>query len=137
MIGLPIVSRNPSDSERGTADPPAMTRSSELRSRPARSGSTPIQIVGTPAASVTFSCSIRSASAGGERSGPGITNDDPAKMPAWHSPQALAWNIGTTGRITSASQTPTPSAIIAPNECSTVERWLYTTPFGLPVVPLV
>ena len=41
---------------------------------PSSSGSTPIQMVGTPAATVTCSSSIRSAIAGGERSGPGITS---------------------------------------------------------------
>ena len=56
---------------------------------------------------------------------------------AWARPQALAWNIGTTGRITSDSRAPRLSAVIAPIVCRKVERWLYTTPFGLPVVPLV
>ena len=49
-----------------------MARSDDV-SRPFSSGSTPIQIVGTPAAIVTFSSSMRLASAGGDRSGPGIT----------------------------------------------------------------
>ncbi len=39
-------------------------------------------------------------------------------------PHALAWNIGTTGRITSLSAMPSPSGFPAatPNVCSTVER---------------
>ena len=43
-------------------------------------------------------------------------------IPAWHSPHALAWNIGTTGMIVSFSLTPSVSASIVPNECRTVER---------------
>ena len=45
---------------------------------PSSSGSTPIQMVGTPAATVTCSASMRSAMAGGDRSGPGITSVAPA-----------------------------------------------------------
>ena len=106
-------------------------------SRPSSSGSTPIQMVGTPAATVTFSVSMRVAMAPGDRSGPGITRLAPQATPAWARPQALAWNMGTTGRIVSRSLAPRLSAIIAPAVCSHVERWEYTTPLGLPVVPLV
>ena len=83
-------------------------------SRSGSSGSTPIQMVGTPAAMLTDSPSMRSASAVGDRSDPGMTRVAPVATPAWASPHALAWNIGTTGRITSRSQTPRVSAIIAP-----------------------
>jgi hypothetical protein len=86
------------------------------------SGSTPIQIVGTPAASVTFSPSISSAIAFGCRFGPGMTSDAPAITAAWQRPQALAWNIGTTGITTSRSHTPAASVTIAASECRTVER---------------
>ena len=79
---------------------------------PSSSGSTPIQIVGTPAATVTFSLSISSASAAGVRSGPGITRLAPTATPAWARPQALAWNIGTTGMIVSGSQAPMLSAVV-------------------------
>ena len=106
-------------------------------SRPLSSGSTCIQIVGTPAATVTFSSTTRSAIAGPDRSGPGSTSVAPLATPAWARPHALAWNIGTTGRITSDSRAPSESAIIAPIVCKKVLRWVYTTPFGLPVVPLV
>ena len=61
----------------------------------------------------------------------------PEATPAWARPQALAWNIGTTGRIRSDSRIPTESANMAAMVCKTVLRWLYTTPLGLPVVPLV
>jgi hypothetical protein len=49
----------------------------------------------------------------------------------------LAWNIGTTGMMRSDSRAPSESASSAPIVCRNVLRWLYTTPFGLPVVPLV
>ena len=91
-------------------------------SRPSSSASTPIQIVGTPAASVTRSDSISSAIAGGVMCGPGNTSSAPAITAACARPQALAWNIGTTGRTTSRSQTPSVSASIAPMECRTLER---------------
>jgi len=52
-------------------------------------------------------------------------------------PQALAWNIGTTGIVESAAEIPIASGDSTPSECSSVERWEYTTPFGRPVVPLV
>ena len=86
-------------------------------SRPFSSGSTPIQMVGTPAATVTRSSSMRAAMAGGERSGPGRTSVEPAATPAWARPQALAWNMGTTGRITSDSRAPRLSAWRAPIVC--------------------
>ena len=75
--------------------------------------------------------------AGPDRSGPGMIRSAPAATPAWARPHALAWNIGTTGRMRSDSRAPSESAVIAPIVCRNVLRWLYTTPFGLPVVPLV
>ena len=91
-------------------------------SRPTSSSSAPIQIVGTPAASVTFSSSISWAIAFGVICGPGKANALPAITPACARPHALAWNIGTTGITTSRSDTATVSASIAPIECSTLER---------------
>ena len=61
----------------------------------------------------------------------------PEATPACARPHEFAWNMGTTGRMTSDSLTPSESAIIAPMVWRYVLRWLYTTPFGLPVVPLV
>ena len=37
-------------------------------------------------------------------------------------PQVLAWNIGTTGRIVSAADTPMASGSAAIMVCSTLER---------------
>ena len=136
-IGRPVCSRYASLKAFGTAEPPqGMARNDEV-SRPLSSGRTPIQIVGTPAATVTFSSTMSCAMALPERSGPGITNDAPEATAACARPHALAWNIGTTGKITSLSRAPKLSTVIAPNVCRYVLRWLYTTPFGLPVVPLV
>ncbi len=51
------------------------------------------------------------------------------------SPHAFAWNIGTTGSTVSLSLRPSESARQTVMACKTLDRWLYTTPFGLPVVP--
>ena len=75
---MPIFSRHASDSTFGTAEPPQMIMRSADRSWPSSSGTMPIQIVGTPAVTVTFSDSSRPISASGDRSGPGMTNDAPA-----------------------------------------------------------
>ena len=50
-------------------------------------------------------------------------------------PQALTWNMGTDNKTESRAQSAKPSAAQMANECSKVERWLYKTPLGLPVVP--
>ena len=105
-----------------TAEPPHRMSRSEDVSRSTSSSSAPIQIVGTPAASVTFSASISSAIAGGVICGPGNASALPAITAACARPQALAWNIGTTGITTSRSETATVSTSIAPIECSTLER---------------
>jgi hypothetical protein len=49
----------------------------------------------------------------------------------------LAWNIGTTGIATSRTESPNAFGAFTAMVCSTVERCEYTTPLGLPVVPLV
>ena len=49
----------------------------------------------------------------------------------------MAWNIGTMTRIRSISVIPTDEAACSAMVCSHVERCEYTTPLGLPVVPLV
>ena len=53
-----------------------------------------------------------------------MTRSAPAATPAWARPQALAWNIGTTGRMRSDSRTPTESAVIALIVCRNVLRWV-------------
>jgi hypothetical protein len=123
----------------GAAEPPTTMRQLGTRSRFCFSSCSrmPAQIVGTPAAQVTRSLSISSSSDPGSRCGPGMTSFEPAMIDAYGMPHALAWNIGTTGRIVSRWLMPMQSTIDTAIECSTVERCEYTTPFGLPVVPLV
>ena len=43
--------------------------------------------------------------------------------------------MGTIGIIVVRLLSPKPSGATCAKECSTVERWLYRTPLGLPVVP--
>ena len=71
---------------------------------------------------VTRSFTMRSAIALPERSGPGITNVAPHATAACASPHAFAWNIGTTGRITSDSLAPSDPVVVAPIVCRNVER---------------
>ncbi len=66
---------------------------------------------------------------------PGSTSLAPVPAAAKGRPQALAWNSGTMSMMLSRADTAMTSAAIATKECSICERWLYSTPFGLPVVP--
>ena len=90
---------------------------------PSSTGSTAIQIVGTPAASVTCSSTIRSASAVADQVRPGTPGSAPEATAAWARPQALAWNIGTTGMIVSRSLRPEGRPSCA-HGVQDVERWL-------------
>jgi hypothetical protein len=58
-------------------------------------------MVGTPAATVTSLGLDHLGQLDRDHVGPGMTSLAPDATPAWASPQALAWNIGTTGRMTS------------------------------------
>src|SRR5881392_1133952 len=97
--------------------------------------SSPCHTVGTPAESVTRSFSNSSYSDLPSRPGPGKTSFDPIMQAAYGRPHALTWNIGTTGRITSVAEQLSASGKAIAKVCSIVERWLYRTPFGFPVVP--
>src|SRR5690242_1195311 len=97
----------------------------------------PSHTVGTPPLNVTFSDSNSSYSDLPSRCGPGNTTLAPASAVEYGSPQALTWNIGTTGSTTSRPDSAIASGSAAAYACSRVERWLYTAPFGLPVVPEV
>jgi hypothetical protein len=94
----------------GTAEPPTyIARMAERSNFPgfaSRYCSTPIQMVGTPPVSVTRSVWNRSTRLAGSRCGPGITSLAPTITQEKGMPQALAWNIGTTGRTTSCSRMP-------------------------------
>ena len=97
----------------------------------------PCQIVGTPAVNVTCSSVMSWARSPGVIRGPGMTSRAPVFVEMYGRPQALTWNIGTTGMTESRSLIARPSDWFAPSAWRTVERCEYRTPFGLPVVPLV
>ena len=138
---MPWRAWKPSIIEAGAAEPPITIERIDVRSQrfasSSRSARMPSQIVGTPAARVTFSADIRSSSDPGARCGPGKTIFAPDATAANGRPHAFAWNIGTTGRTASPSLTASVSARQTPSVCSTMARWLESTPFGLPVVPEV
>ena len=66
--------------------------------------SSPCHTVGTPADMVTPSLSNRSCSDLPSSHGPGNTSLAPTMHEMYGRPQALTWNIGTTGRITSRAE---------------------------------
>ncbi|NVI86990.1 hypothetical protein HUX53_06845 [Actinomadura sp. BRA 177] len=49
----------------------------------------------------------------------------------------MTWNIGTIGITTSRSLIAKLSAPRSISACRTIDRWLYSTPLGRPVVPEV
>ena len=61
----------------------------------------------------------------------------PVSGTEYGKPQALTWNIGTTGSTTSREDTFRASGKAEANECNSVERCEYNAPLGLPVVPEV
>jgi hypothetical protein len=111
---------------------------SEVRST--LSGSRPrtsYQTVGTAMARVARSAAMNRASGAAWVNRFGSSRSAPTSQPAYGMPQALPWNMGTTGSSRSYWFSPSASPEHTPSECRNVERWLYTTPFGQPVVPLV
>ena len=77
-----------------------------LKFRPllATCASRPCQTVGTPAENVTPSLSNSSCSDLPSSHGPGNTSLAPTMQATYGRPQALTWNIGTTGRIVSRAE---------------------------------
>ena len=53
---------------------------------------------------------------------PGITSFAPIMGALCARPQAFAWNMGTTGKITSRDEMPIESGMQAIIACSTLER---------------
>ena len=49
---------------------------------------------------------------------------EPIQTPVKGVPHALAWNIGTTIRVVSFSETPTVSASPHTRLCSHIDRWV-------------
>jgi hypothetical protein len=86
-------------SDSGTAAPPQSTARRLERSGFCSSAwrRTSIQIVGTAPLTVTRSDSINFTSGSAWRKRPGMIRSAPAIAHAYGRPQALTWNIGTTG----------------------------------------
>src|SRR5437868_288948 len=123
----------------GQAEPPMIVRFMVLnfRSLFCTCVSRPCQTVGTPAETVTPSASNSSYRLLPSRPGPGNTSLAPTMQAEYGKPQALTWNIGTTGSTASRELRFSESGKLEPRLCNTVERCEYRTPLGLPVVPLV
>ncbi len=100
----------------GQAAPPTTVRSRVENFAPFcfRYCSRPIQTVGTPAEKVTFSVSKSSCSDFPSSAQPGKTSFAPIIGALWHTPQALAWNIGTTGRTQSRAESAITSGNAVP-----------------------
>ncbi len=81
-------------------------------------------MVGTPAATVACSLSMKEQIAAGVRSRPGSSSDEPTMAPAWGSPHELAWNMGTMARTMSWAPIPRVPDIAVAKLCSTLLRWL-------------
>ena len=110
----------------GQAEPPMTVRFRVERRRPFCFMwlMTPSQMVGTPALKVTRSDSNSACSDLPSRCGPGKTSLAPTSGALYGRPQALTWNIGTTGRMVSAEELAIASGSAEAKACSTVERWL-------------
>ena len=95
----------------GTAEPPITTRFRVLSLPPVarRCCRRPSHTVGTAAEKVTPSVSSSSCTDGPSSFWPGITSLAPAAAQENVRPQALAWNIGTTGRTVSRAEMPMTS----------------------------
>ncbi len=59
----------------------------------------------------------------------------PIAVTAHVNAQPLQWNIGSVHRY--AVRVSSRASAITPNVCRYAPRWVYMTPFGRPVVPLV
>ncbi len=104
---------------RGQAEPPMVTvfRLEMSRGVAASSSSSPCQMTGTAAAWVGRSAAIISAIGPGWRKRSGMSMLTPVMKTACGSPQALTWNIGTTGSVVSAVVSPIDSAMLTCMEC--------------------
>ena len=123
----------------GAAEPPIAIVRSEAMFQPSFSHKsfTAIQIVGTAPVKVTFSFWTSSQMSRGWGFGPAKIWVDPTITPVNGRHQALAWNMGTMCRTVSSSEIPNESVSASPRQCRNIARCVYTTPFGLPVVPEV
>ena len=108
----------------GTAEPPMTTRlrvvSWLLVAR--RCCSSICQTVGTAAEKVTPSVSSSSCTEAPSSFWPGMTSLAPTAGAEKARPQALAWNIGTTGSTVSVARMPRTSPPIVTRVCRKFER---------------
>ncbi len=111
---------------RGAAEPPIGMQRTEERSKPSFStiSLTAIQTVGTAPTNVTRSAWMIEARSRGWGFGPAKIWVAPAMTPANGTHHALAWNMGTTWRITSRSEMPRVSAMATAMEWRKIARWL-------------
>ena len=100
----------------GQAEPPITVRLRWLNFRPPCCiwVSSICQTVGTPAAKVTPSASISSYSDLPSSAGPGKTTLAPVSAAEYGRPQALTWNMGTTGSTASRADRFITSGSAAP-----------------------
>ena len=96
-----------------------------------------LSTVGTAPDSVGRCSSMIRASGAACRNCCGKIRSAPIIHAAYGMPHTLAWNIGTITSIRSFSLSARVAVEVIITECRYVERWLYITPLGLPVVPLV
>ena len=110
----------------GQAEPPITVRLSVEKRKPPCCiwPSIICHTVGTPAAKVTFSDSIKSKIDFPSMAGPGKTILAPVMAAEYGRPQALTWNIGTTGSTLSRALMFKASGMAPAQACRMVERWL-------------
>ena len=107
----PYSRPNASISIAGQAEPPQISRR-RVSSRPPvarRCCSRPSHTVGTPAETVTLSALLSACRLGPSSWRPGMTSAAPTIGAAYGVPQALTWNIGTTGITRSMARRPNTS----------------------------
>ena len=99
--------------------------------------SIPSQIVGTPGPTVTPSSTISRCRNAVSALRPGSTSLAPNIGPKNGIAQPLQWKNPGTPRIASSAHNPQPLPPPVESAFRTVPRWLYSAPFGAPVVPEV
>ena len=125
VTSTPNSSRKPRTMASGTAEPPITTRL-RVESLPPvwrRWVSSICQTVGTAAEKVTFSDSSSSCTEAPSSFGPGMTSLAPTAGAEKAMPQALAWNMGTTGRTVSIAPMPMTSTPAVTRVCRKFDRW--------------
>ncbi len=98
---------------------------------------TPCQIVGTPADIVTSSSEMNWTRRAGSMNLWGNVCLQPSMEAQNGKPHPMAWNIGTIPQTASTADRLMASVMAWVMVCRYVERFVYMTPLGLPVVPLV